>query len=50
MAAAPIDDPIVFESITAAPIEVEHLEVTALATVDSIEIAPIDIEPISAND
>jgi hypothetical protein len=50
MAAAPIDDPIVFESITAAPIAVEHLEVTALPTVDSIEIAPIDIEPISAND
>jgi hypothetical protein len=45
-----IDDPIVFESITPAPIEVQRLEVAASA-VEPLEIVPIEIEPIStAND
>ena len=48
MAAAEIDDPITFESITPAPIEVDRLEVT-LMSIDPIVIAPIEIEPLSAS-
>ena len=44
----PIDDPIIFETISPPPIEVERLEVI-LISVDPIKIAPIEIEPISAS-
>jgi hypothetical protein len=45
-----LGDPITFESITPAPIEIERLDVATLTTIDPIEIAPIEIAPISTSD
>jgi hypothetical protein len=45
----PIDDPIMIETISPPPIEVERLDVTLTRTIDPIEIGPIEILPISAS-
>jgi hypothetical protein len=49
LATAEIDDPIAFESITPAAIEVDRLDVT-VTSIDPVEIAPLQIAPISASD
>ena len=46
---AQIDDSMVFDVITPALIEVERLDVPLATTVAAIEIAPLEIEPISTS-
>ena len=49
-AVAEIGDRITLESITPAPIEVDRLKVALTPTIDPIEIAPLQVEPLSATD
>ena len=45
----PMTDSAAFEVIAPAPLEVHGLQVTTLSSIDPIEIAPLEIEPLSAS-
>jgi hypothetical protein len=46
----PMTDSTAFDVIAPAPLEVDRLEVTLVKAIDPIEIAPLEIEPLSASD
>ena len=46
----PTIDSMAFDVIAPAPLEVDRLEVTLVKAIDPIEVAPLEIEPLSASD